>query len=199
MEHDAFRTVRGATSAPEACLFGRLLPSGQISACRSPFIHRRYSLERGKLRLGHLASALVQQLTLPSISLHGSSALMRASHFAGDALSDTNADRRLSNRLAFFQDGVDHFCPTTGMSPVGQELRSCALGTSASMRLAAFELRSQACHERAFLVHKFISRNATMERTIPCDWIAAASVRHSVANATRLEPRLPASGRRYSR
>jgi hypothetical protein len=120
MEHDAFRTVRGATSAPEACLFGRLLPSGQISACRSPFIHRRYSLERGKLRLRHLASALVQQLTFPSISLHGSSALMRASHFAGDALPDTNAGRRLSNRLAFFQDGADHFRPTTGMSPVVQ-------------------------------------------------------------------------------
>jgi hypothetical protein len=47
---------------------------------------------------------------------------MRASHFGGNALSDTNAGRRLSNRLALFQDGSDHFRPTTGMSPVGQTM-----------------------------------------------------------------------------
>jgi hypothetical protein len=47
---------------------------------------------------------------------------MRASHFGGNALSDTNAGRRLSNRLTLFQDGSDHFRPTTGMSPVGQRV-----------------------------------------------------------------------------
>jgi hypothetical protein len=33
MERDAFRTVHGATSAPETSLFGQLSPSTQMSSC----------------------------------------------------------------------------------------------------------------------------------------------------------------------
>lgn len=48
--------------------------------------------------------------------------------------------------------------------------------TSAHPSIAELWLRPAPCHERTFLVHKFNSRNATMERTIPCDWITAALV-----------------------
>ena len=46
--------------------------------------------------------------------------------------------------------GPTHGTNWAAMSPQGQEPIPCAFGTSGSMRIAAFELRSQACQELTF-------------------------------------------------